>query len=67
MAVKVDVKAWLVEHGVWRPFWMRRDEYKAAGDTPAEAQRKALDEFYRPEGESAVAQAQAGASSGGGN
>ena len=67
MAVKVDVKAWLVEQGVWRPFWMRRDEYKAAGDTPAEAQRKALDEFYCPEGEPAVAQAQAGASSGGGN
>ena len=67
MPVESDVKQWLMNHGVWTAFWKRRDEHKAAGDTPADAQRKALAEFHRPESEPAVAQAQAGTSSDGGD
>ena len=67
MAVKDDVKQWLVDHDVWTSFWKRRDEHKAAGDLPIVAQRKALEEFYRPDDEPVVVSAQAGESSGGGD
>ncbi len=66
MAVKDDVKQWLKDNGVWTKFWQRRDERKMAGNTPAEAQRLALEEFYHPDGQPAVASAQAGESAGGG-
>ncbi len=66
MAVKDDVKQWLKDHNVWTAFWQRRDEHKASGDTPADAQSKALEEFYHPDDEPAVASAQAGESAGGG-
>ena len=65
MAVKDDIKQWLKDHGVWAAFWKRRDEFKAGGDAPADAQRKALEEFYHPDGEPAVATA--GESAGGGD
>ena len=67
MAFKSEQKQWLVDHGVWGACWKRRDEHKAAGDPPAVAQRKALEEFYHPDGEPAVVSAQAGESAGGGN
>ena len=67
MAVKDDVKRWLVDHEAWNSFWKRRDEHKAAGDPPAVAQRKALAEFYHPNDQPAVVSAQAGESAGGGN
>ena len=65
MPVKDGIKQWLVEHGAWTLFHRRRDEHKAAGDLPIVAQRKALEEFYHPDDELAVATA--GESSGGGN
>ena len=57
MAVKDDVKRWLKDHGVWTAFHKRRDEHKGAGDTPAVAQEKALEEFYHPDDEPDVATA----------
>ncbi len=49
MAFKIEHRQWLEEHGVWEQCWRRKEEYKAAGWQPADAQRKALAEFYRPE------------------
>ncbi len=60
MAVTAEVKERLKADGVWRPFCDRRDEYKALGDLPRDAQRKALAEFYHPDAMPAVAPAQAG-------
>lgn len=59
MPVKPEVKEWLKEHDVWTASWRRRDEYKADGDTPIVAQRKALAEFYCPDDLEAVAPARA--------
>ena len=67
MAVKPDVKEWLKTAGVWKAFCDRRDEYKGAGDKPAVAQRKALDEFYHPDDQPAAVSAQPVESSGGGD
>lgn len=61
MAFKAEEKEWLKAAGVWEQCWQRKDEYKAAGDKPSVARRKALDEFYRPDDDvtPAVAPAQA--------
>ena len=61
MAFKPEEREWLEEHGVWQDCWRRKEEYKAAGHKPAEAQRLAWAEFYRPNHLPAVASAQASA------
>ena len=61
MPFKPEEKQWLEEHGVWKECWRRKEELKAAGHKPAEAQRRALFEFYRPDDVPAVAPAQADA------
>ena len=59
MAVKPEVKEWLKSDGAWKLFCTRREELKASGDLPRDAQRKALAEFYRPDDPPAVAPAPA--------
>ena len=61
MPFKPEEKQWLEEHGVWKECWRRKEELKAAGHKPAQAQRMALREFYHPNNLLAVAPAQAGA------
>ena len=58
MAFKAEDRQWLEQHGVWKQCWRRKEELKAAGYRPADAQRIALSEFYHPD--DAVAPAQAG-------
>ena len=60
MAFKPEHRQWLEDHGLWEQCWRRKEEYKNAGYQPADAQRKALFEFYRPNDVPAVASAQAG-------
>ncbi|MEE8455931.1 MAG: hypothetical protein V3R90_14505 [Limibaculum sp.] len=67
MAFKAEHRQWLQGHGVWERCWKRKEELKALGDTPAVAQKKALAEFYRPDGEPVEVQVQAGDSPSGGN
>lgn len=50
MAVNDKVKERLKANGVWKSFCARREEHKAAGDLPRDAQRKALIEFGGPDG-----------------
>ena len=59
MAVSDKVKERLKADGVWKSFCSRREELKASGDLPRDAQRKALDEVYRPDDPPAVAPAPA--------
>ena len=67
MAFKDEHRQWLEDHGVWEQCWRRKEEYKIAGYAPAEAQRKALFEFYRLNDAPVVAPAaQAGDSASGG-
>lgn len=54
MPVTPDVKERLKADGVWKAFCDRRDEYKASGDVPRVAQRRALQEFCPPDGDSLV-------------
>jgi len=61
MAFKAEHRQWLEQHGVWKQCWRRKEELKAAGHKPAQAQRRALREFYRPNDVLAVASAQADA------
>ena len=51
MAVSDKVKERLKADGVWKSFCSRREELKASGDLPRDAQRKALDEVGRSDGE----------------
>ena len=60
MAFKIEHRQWLEDHGVWEQCWRRKEELKEAGYKPAEAQRKALFEFHRPDDAPAVGPAQAG-------
>lgn len=60
MAFKDEDRQWLEDHGVWEACWKRKEEYKAAGYAPADAQRRAWFEFYRPNDLPAAASAQAG-------
>ena len=61
MAFEAEHREWLEQHGLWEQCWRRKEEYKAAGHKPTEAQRKALFEFYRPDDLPAAAPAQASA------
>ncbi len=61
MAFTSEHREWLKEHGVWKQCWRRKEELKAAGWKPADAQRKAWLEFYRPDDAPAVASAPTGA------
>ncbi len=47
--VKAEERQKMEADGVWELFKRRRDHYKALGDTPAVAKRKALAEYYHPD------------------
>ena len=61
MPFKPEEKRWLVEQGVWKACWKRRDALKAEGMKPAKACRQALAEFYHQDDQPPAASAQAGA------